>query len=87
MLLRPQSVGELVTDLVDRGLVRRDGPGGRGRRAGLELTDDGRAALERARPLVQGFSAPEAIGLDAGRTAELTAMLRTVRETLAAAED
>ncbi|GAA4968764.1 MarR family winged helix-turn-helix transcriptional regulator [Pseudonocardia tropica] len=87
VLLRPQSVGELVTDLVARGLVRRDGPGGRGRRAGLELTDDGRAALQRARPLVQEFTAPEAIGLDRDRTAELTAMLRTVRETLAAAED
>ncbi|WP_224391753.1 MarR family winged helix-turn-helix transcriptional regulator [Pseudonocardia sp. ICBG1293] len=87
VLLRPQSVGELVTDLVARGLVRRDGPGGRGRRAGLELTDEGRAALERAWPLVREFTAPGAIGLDAGRAAELTAMLRTVRETVASAEE
>ncbi|MFP5073028.1 MarR family winged helix-turn-helix transcriptional regulator [Pseudonocardia nantongensis] len=86
VMLRPQSVGELVTDLVERGLVRRDGPGGRGRRAGLELTDDGRAALDRAWPLVRAFNSASSTGLDDERAAELVAMLRTVRERLAAAE-
>lgn len=86
VLVRPQSVGELVADLVGRGLVRRDGPGGRGRRAGLELTDDGRAALDRAWPLVQAFNAERSTGLDERRSAELVAMLRTVRESLAARE-
>ncbi|MFP5022995.1 MarR family winged helix-turn-helix transcriptional regulator [Pseudonocardia phyllosphaerae] len=85
-LLRPQSVGELVTDLVGRGLVRRDGPGGRGRRAGLELTADGRATLERAWPLVRAFNAPASMGLQADRATELVTMLRTVREHLATAE-
>ncbi|RZT84737.1 DNA-binding MarR family transcriptional regulator [Pseudonocardia sediminis] len=85
-LLRPQSVGELVVSLVERGLVRRDGPAGRGRRAGLELTDDGRAALHRAFPLVRAFNEPAAMGLDAGDARELTRMMRRVRETLDAAE-
>ncbi|MEQ3554883.1 MarR family winged helix-turn-helix transcriptional regulator [Pseudonocardia nematodicida] len=84
VMLRPQSVGELVTDLVERGLVRRDGPGGRGRRAGLEPTDDGRAALERAWPLVQAFNAPDSTGLTTRQSAELVTMLRTVRDTLGA---
>ncbi|MBP2370067.1 MarR family winged helix-turn-helix transcriptional regulator [Pseudonocardia parietis] len=84
VLLRPQSVGELVADLVERGLVRRDGPGGRGRRAGLELTDDGHAALDRAWPLVQAFNAAGSTGLADDRAAELVAMLRTVRESLSA---
>jgi DNA-binding MarR family transcriptional regulator len=81
VLLRPQSVGELIADLVGRGLVRRDGPGGRGRRAGLELTDDGHAALGRAWPLVQAFNAESSTGLDARRSIELVTMLRTVRES------
>ncbi|ANY08295.1 MarR family winged helix-turn-helix transcriptional regulator [Pseudonocardia sp. HH130630-07] len=87
VLLRPQSVGELVADLVGRGLVRRDGPGGRGRRAGLELTDDGHAALDRAWPLVARFNAPASTGLDPERSAELVAMLRTVRATLSPGSD
>lgn len=82
-LLRPQSVGELVADLVGRGMVRRDGPGGRGRRAGLELTDLGRAALERAWPLVRELNSAASTGLTAVQAAELTATLRTVREHLA----
>ena len=86
VLLRPQSVGELVGDLVGRGLVRRDGPGGRGRRAGLELSADGRVALDRAWPLVRAFNAAESLGLDDDRAAELVAMLRTVRESLSARE-
>ncbi|MBW0104756.1 MarR family winged helix-turn-helix transcriptional regulator [Pseudonocardia sp. KRD291] len=86
-LLRPQSVGELVASLVERGLVRRDGPAGRGRRTGLELTDAGRGALHRAFPLVQAFNTPTAMGLDAGEARELTRMMRRVRETLDGAEN
>lgn len=87
VLLRPQSVGELVTDLVGRELIRRDGPAGRGRRTGLVLTAAGSGALDRAWPLVQAFNAPSSTGLDDRRSAELVAMLRTVREHLAAVEE
>lgn len=86
VMLRPQSVGELVAALVDRGLVVREGPAGRGRRTGLSLTGDGRAAVERALPLVRAFTAPDAIGVTAAEAADLVRMLRTVRTSLEATE-
>lgn len=82
VMLRPQSVGELVGSMLERGLVRRDGPAGRGRRTGLELTDVGRDAVHRAYPLVRAYNEPAAIGLDEDRARELTRILRTVRDTL-----
>ena len=48
--VRPQSMGRLVAAMISHGLVERGGPGGRGRRTGLEITPAGRAALDRARP-------------------------------------
>lgn len=85
-LLRPQSVGEVVGSLVERGLVVREGPSGRGRRTGLSLTDDGRAACERALPLVRAYNDPATIGVSGAEAAELVRVLRLVRETLEAAE-
>jgi DNA-binding MarR family transcriptional regulator len=86
VMLRPQSVGELVAALVGRGLVVREGPAGRGRRTGLSLTADGRAAVERALPLVRAFNAPDAIGVSAQEATALVGMLRRIRTTLEAAE-
>lgn len=82
VLVRPQSVAELLTSLLERGLVSRDGPGGRGRRAPLRLTEDGRALIERAFPLVAAYNAPEALGLTAEEAATLTRLLRRVRTAL-----
>jgi hypothetical protein len=42
VMVRPQSVGEIVEVLERRGLLRREGEGGRGRRRPLVLTDAGR---------------------------------------------
>lgn len=82
VLVRSQSIGELIAGLLERGLIERDGPGGRGRRAGLRLTPDGRRLLERTTPAVHAFSAPAAIGLDPADASALTRMLRIVRHTL-----
>jgi DNA-binding MarR family transcriptional regulator len=82
VLVRSQSIGELIAGLLERGLVEREGPGGRGRRAGLRLTADGRRLFERTAPAVHAFTAPAAIGLDAVDAAALTRMLRTVRWAL-----
>ncbi len=82
VLVRTQSMGELMAGLLRRGLVERDGPGGRGRRAGWRLTEPGRHLLERTVPAVHAFNAPAAIGLDDDDAAALTRMLRTVRHTL-----
>ncbi|GLZ45369.1 hypothetical protein Acsp06_15540 [Actinomycetospora sp. NBRC 106375] len=86
VLLRPQSMGELVASLVDRGLVERDGPGGRGRATGLRLTDAGRAALDDALPRVHDYNAPAAIGLTPEDAATLAALLRRVRRALDGSE-
>ncbi|WP_061293165.1 MarR family winged helix-turn-helix transcriptional regulator [Herbidospora cretacea] len=82
IMVRPQSLGEVALSLVGRGLVERDGPGGRGRRAALRITPAGRELLGRALPAVAAFNAPENIGLSEADAAELTRMLRAVRAAL-----
>ncbi|TDD22008.1 MarR family winged helix-turn-helix transcriptional regulator [Nonomuraea diastatica] len=83
VMVRPQSMNELFVSLLKRGLVERDGPGGRGRRTGLRITEAGRELLARAQPKVEEFNAPEAIELSAAEAAELSRMLRAVRDALA----
>jgi DNA-binding MarR family transcriptional regulator len=78
VLVRPQSMGELVGFLLDRGLVRREGPGGRGRRSGLVITTAGRALYEAALPGVAAFHRPESTGLSPEQLAVLEELLRTV---------
>lgn len=58
VLVRPQSMGRLVDAMIRQGLVARSGPGGRGRRAALTVTDRGRAAHEAARPAAYLMTVP-----------------------------
>ncbi len=80
--LRPQSMGELIEALLARGLVQRDGPGGRGRRTAITITEAGHAALAAAWPGVRAFNEPEALGLTLAETRELDRLLRLVMQTL-----
>lgn len=82
VLVRPQSIGVLISTLIDRGLVERRGPGGRGRRTALALTDPGRDALELAWPMVRDFNSPAALGLTPAQSAMLEEILETVRDNL-----
>lgn len=82
VLVRPQSMGELVGSLIDRGLVARDGPAGRGRRSGIVITDAGSAVLAAALPCVRAFHSPSSLGLDATEQATLDRLLHTVLSTL-----
>lgn len=82
VLVRPQSMRQLVTSLISRGLVHQPGAGGRGKRSRLHLTDAGRDALRRALPAVYAINAPAAIGLDAADAAALIRHLRAVRSSL-----
>jgi DNA-binding MarR family transcriptional regulator len=82
VLVRPQSMGELVTGLLDRGLVSREGAGGRGRRARLRITAAGRDALAGAVPGVNAVNDPAALGLDPDEVTMLVGLLRRVRARL-----
>lgn len=82
VLVRPQSMGALVTTLLTQGLVVRDGPGGRGRRSGVSLTDAGREALQRAWPAVRALNTPDALGLTPAQAAMLDESLIHVRTAL-----
>ena len=82
VLVRPQSANTLLNGLSAQGLVVRDGPGGRGRRAGIALTDLGRATLERARSPVRAFNAPVALGLTPAQSAMLIELLDHVRSAM-----
>ncbi|MFI6907858.1 MarR family winged helix-turn-helix transcriptional regulator [Nonomuraea sp. NPDC050394] len=84
IMVRPQSLGEVAVALIERGLVERDGPGGRGRRSKLRITPAGQEILDRVLPAVAAFNAPRAMGLSDRDAAALTRMLRTVRGTLSA---
>lgn len=82
VLVRPQSVGVLLASLVEQGLVVRAGPGGRGRRVGIALTDAGRTALARAWPPVRAFNDPAALGLTPAQAGMLDELLGQVRRAL-----
>lgn len=82
VLVRPQSMARLVSDMVTAGLVTRDGPGGRGRRTGLLPTEAGLAALAQARPAAHAMNSPEELGLDSGQVDLLCGLLHTVRQRL-----
>lgn len=82
VLVSPQSIGVLLAPLLERGLVVRDGPGGRGRRTGLSLTDAGRQAFRRARGPVEAFNSPAALGLTPAQAAMLSEILGHVRTSV-----
>lgn len=56
MGITPQSAGEQVEIMVERGLLRRD-PSGPGRKAGIHLTRKGRTTLGKAYALADEYDA------------------------------
>jgi DNA-binding MarR family transcriptional regulator len=82
VLVRPQSLGELITPLVERGLVCRSGPGGRGRRSGLAVTASGRALHEAALPGVVDYHVRSS-GLTPAQLTTLEDLLQTLQRNLA----
>ncbi|MBF5082167.1 MarR family winged helix-turn-helix transcriptional regulator [Quadrisphaera sp. INWT6] len=86
VLVRQQSMGVLLASMLERGLVERTGPGGRGRRAGLVLTETGGRALREAWPAVRAFNAPEALGLTPDGAVMLVQGLQQMRTSATAPE-
>lgn len=75
--VRPQSARETVTVMIDRNLIQRTGPEGRGRRQAMHVTEEGNALLARTWPVVAGIDAV-ALGLRPGDDLALNRLLHTV---------
>ncbi|MDR7277217.1 MarR family winged helix-turn-helix transcriptional regulator [Catenuloplanes atrovinosus] len=82
ILVRPQSMAPLVSSLIERGYIVRDGPGGRGRRAGIALTDAGREAMEHAWPAVRALNTSDAMGITPAQAAMLDEILDRIRHAI-----
>lgn len=78
VLVTPQSLGEMLRGLVQRGLVDRTEPEGRGHRAQLRLTPQGRRLLRRAVPLIREMNVPDAMGLSGAEHEQLRGLLLKV---------
>jgi DNA-binding MarR family transcriptional regulator len=78
VLVRPQSMAELIAGLVERGLLVRDGPGGRGRALPVRLSASGRRLLSRATAAVREFNAPRSLDMDASEAQTLNSLLHKV---------
>ena len=74
--MTPQSMGQLLPALEERGLLRRGERRGRGHPIPVRLTDQGRAALRRVTPAVVRANSAAAMHLDDDEHAQLNALLR-----------
>lgn len=83
VLVRPQSIGPLIASLIERRLIVRRGPGGRGRRAYFALTAAGRHLIEDAWPRVTAMHAPARYGLDHDDAQTLSGLLETIENVAA----
>jgi DNA-binding MarR family transcriptional regulator len=80
-LVSPQSIGELISSLEERGLVERPAKPGRGRRRTVHLTQAGHQALQRIAPAIRTINAPASLGLSATEAVELNRLLHAIRAT------
>lgn len=81
VLIRPQSMNAVIAEMVDRGLLERGGPGGRGRPTPIRLTPAGIELLRAVAPAVRRANDPARLGLDARRAARLNDILQTVLDS------
>lgn len=71
VLIRPQSAAALIDGMAARGLIRRTGERGRGRRNPLELTAAGSALLDEVWAPVLATNDLAAVGIDPAGAAML----------------
>ena len=82
VLVRPQSMTALITSLIERRLVARDGPAGKGHRTRIVITHSGRTAITRALPVVREGNRAHTVGLDEADAASLARILADIRDDL-----
>lgn len=78
VLVRPQSMAEVISGLVERGLLVRTGHRGRGRRNPIALSGRGADLLARVWPAVEAANDLGSVGLTPAQTVELNARLHAV---------
>lgn len=83
VLATPQSVGELLRAMEDKGMVERTPPAGRGLPSSVYASTEGRALLDEVTPHVLAAFAPEALGLDQATYDRLNLDLHTILLALA----
>lgn len=82
VMVTPQSMDPLIDSLLARGLVERDGPPGRGRPAGVRITEHGRSITQRASTDVAALNTATRIGIPEHQIPELVDHLKAIREAL-----
>lgn len=82
VLATPQSVGELVRVMVERGLVERTPPQGRGLPFAVYASTRGRELLDEVTPAVLDAFSATALGLDAARYERLNVDLHAMMRSL-----
>ncbi|SDD96166.1 MarR family winged helix-turn-helix transcriptional regulator [Auraticoccus monumenti] len=75
VLVQPQSIAPLLDGLEQRGLVRRTGERARGRRNPVQITDDGRRALDAVWDIAMSTNDLSDAGLTTQESAELNRLL------------
>lgn len=83
ILITPQSMGEILTQMESASLVRRTGPQRRGAPIAVEITHAGRAAVRAAYPLIAAINTPAALGLREDEAVTLNRLLHKVVDHLA----
>lgn len=78
VLVTPQSMGPLLLQMTETGLVRRAAPAVRGTAATVELTEQGRRVLAATFPAVGAINEPAALGLTQPEAVELNRLLHRV---------
>ncbi len=88
VLQRPQSIAPLLDGLEERGLIRRTGDRARGRRNPVQITDDGRRALDAVWDIALSTNDLSDAGLTAQESVELNRLLlKLVRATQGTRQD
>jgi DNA-binding MarR family transcriptional regulator len=76
--VRPQTMAGVIDGMAARDLVRREGPGGRGRPARIALTEQGAELFARAWPMFLGTNAAVTEDVSPDEAAQLNAMLHRI---------
>lgn len=82
ILVTPQSIGDILTQMDATGLVHRTAPPRRGTAACVRITARGLDAMRRTYPRVRALNTPEALGLDPDEARALSRLLGRVHDHL-----